>query len=241
MTLDAASLASDYAAALDWWREAGVDWDYADEPVSWLREPEEEAPAPAPPQRTVPRKVASPALERALAGTPGSTIAADRSRWPVTLAEFREYWITEPGLDEGALRDRVAPLGEKNAALMCLVGQPDDGDGEALLSGEQGRMLQSILRAIGLAADQTYIASALPRPTPLPDWADLAGRGLADLTRHHIELAAPRRLIVFGKGSALLTEGTATPRLVAPELGTLARSPGHKRRFWNQWLEFSRP
>ena len=32
-------LASDYAAALDWWREAGVDSDYVDEPQAWLREP----------------------------------------------------------------------------------------------------------------------------------------------------------------------------------------------------------
>ena len=42
-----AHLAEDYAAALDWWREAGVDCEFTDEPTVWLREPEAEA-APDP-------------------------------------------------------------------------------------------------------------------------------------------------------------------------------------------------
>ena len=55
------ALAEDYAAALDWWREAGVDADFLDEPSGWLIEPEADdavtappPPAPPPVQRKTP-------------------------------------------------------------------------------------------------------------------------------------------------------------------------------------------
>lgn len=238
------SLASDYAAALDWWREAGVDLDYNDEPTAWLREPAvEAAPAPAPPARTVPRPGAAPALERALARArdPGSgrPIGGDPAHWPGDLAAFRAFWLTEPSLDPGALADRVAPVGEAGAKLMLLVGQPDEGDREALLAGEQGALLARILAAMGFAESEVYLASALPRVTPMPDWDDLAARGLAALTRHHIGLAQPRRLIVFGRAPEMLARDSGVPTLAGPQLETLARSVAHKRRFWNAWLEWS--
>ena len=234
------SLASDYAAALDWWREAGVDCDYSDEPRGWLREPEIAAePESAPPPRTVPRPSTRPALDRALAREPGAPIGGDRARWPGDLTGFREFWLTEPSLDPGALGDRVAPVGEAGAALMVLAGQPDEGDREVLFTGEQGALLTHILRAMALDESETYLASALPRVTPMPDWDDLAARGLAELTRHHIALAKPVRVIIFGKGPSMLARDTGVPTLVAPQLETLARSAAHKRRFWTQWLEWS--
>ncbi len=235
-----ASLASDYAASLDWWREAGVDFDYADAPAAWLQEPEAAAePDPAPPPRTVPRPSATPALDRALAREPGAAIGGDPALWPRDVAAFREFWLTEPSLDPGSLAERVAPMGDPNAALMVLTGQPDEGDREALFSGEQGAVLTRILKAMGLDESQVYLASALPRCTPLPSFDDLAARGLTELTRHHIALAAPRRLIAFGKDPAMLAADCGVPVLAAPQLATLARSPAHKRKFWNAWLEWS--
>ena len=234
------SLANDYAAALDWWREAGVDCDYSDEPRAWLREPEVEVEAAAsPPPRTVPRQSAQPALDRALAREPGAAIGGDLARWPKDLTAFREFWLTEPSLDPGALGDRVAPVGKAGAALMVLTGQPDEGDREVLLTGEQGQLLGRIFRAMGLGESEVYLASALPRVTPLPDWNDLSARGLADLTRHHIALAKPARVIIFGKGPSMLAGDNGLPTLIAPQLETLARSAAHKRRFWTQWLEWS--
>ena len=87
--------------------------------------------------------------------------------------------------------------------------------------------------------NEVYLASALPRVTPMPDWDVLAARGLAALTRHHIALAGPRRLIAFGKAPAMLAAESGVPTLAAPQLETLARSAAHKRRFWNAWLEWS--
>ena len=234
------ALTQDYAAALDWWREAGVDCDFSDEARGWLREPAAEAEQPpSPPPRTVPRPSAQPALDRALAREKGAPIGGERSRWPGDLSAFREFWLTEPSLDPGALGDRVSPVGEQGAALMVLTGQPDAGDREVLLTGEQGQLLTRILRAMGLEDSQVYLASALPRATPMPDWDDLAARGLADLTRHHIALAGPMRLITFGKAPQMLARDIGIPALAAPQLETLARSAAHKRRFWTQWLEWS--
>lgn len=242
------TLAEDYAAALDWWREAGVDLDYSDEPAGWLRAPEVEAeaePAEArqPPPPTVPRPSAAPALERALArareGQAATAIGGDPQHWPRDLAEFRSFWLTEPTLDPGTLDERVAPAGEAGAPLMVLIGQPEDGDREALLSGHCGALLARILRAMGLDESQVYLASALPRCSPLPEWDDLAARGLAALTRHHIALAAPRRLIAFGRAPAMLATGSEVPMLAAPQLGTLLRSAALKRKFWHAWLDWS--
>lgn len=237
-----ATLAADYAAALDWWRMAGVDGDFTDAPVAWLRPPRVEAePAPAPPPRTVPRPAAAPALERALAGRAEGPIGGERGRWPTDLAGFREFWLGEPSLDPGALADRVPPRGAAGAALMVLIGQPDERDRAVLLTGEQGRMLRALLRAMGLGEEETYLASALPRPAPLPHWEELAARGFADLTRHHIALARPRRIVAFGRGPALLAgEAGGVPLLAAPSLEALAQSGPRRRRFWQAWLEWSR-
>ena len=122
---------------------------------------------------------------------------------------------------------------------MVLVGMPEEEDREALLSGPQGELLRRIFKAMGIAENATYLASALPRPTPMPDWPDLASRGLAALTCHHVRLAAPRRVIMFGKGPSMLAHDCGLPRLTAPQLETLARSAAHKRRFWNAWLEWT--
>lgn len=247
-----AALAADYAAALDWWREAGVDLDFADEPQGWLRASEAEAEVEAepgqperaegPPPRTVPRGLAgpgaAPALERALASAPRPAIGGDPAHWPRDLAAFRAFWLTEPSLDP-SLADRVAPVGEAGAELLLLVGQPEEGDREALLSGELGTLVERMLRAMGIAQDRAYLASALPRCTPVPEWEDLAARGLAALTCHHLSLAAPRRVLVFGKGPAMLARDCGLPMLAAPQLETLARSPAHKRKFWTRWLEWS--
>lgn len=234
------NLASEYAAALDWWREAGVEYDFTDEAHGWLRAPEPVAePDPAPPPRTIARRPETPALERALTRTPGGAIGGDPAHWPGDLAAFRQFWLTEPSLDPGSREDRVAPVGDAGAALMVLIGMPEDGDREALLSGGCGALLTRILAAMGVDEGAVYLASCLPRCAPMPEWEDLAARGLARLTCHHIALVAPARVIAFGRPAAMLAEGCAPPFLAAPQLETIGRSAPHKRKFWSQWLEWS--
>lgn len=236
------SLASDYAAALDWWREAGVDCDFADDARGWLQAPDADAATnDAPPPRTVPRPLEAPALARVLAPAPGGAIGGNPAAWPDDLPGFHRFWLTEPSLDPGALADRVAPAGEAGAALMVLVGMPEEDDREALLSGGCGALLTRILAAMGYAQGEVYLASCLPVCMPVPDWADLATRGLAALTCRHIALASPARLITFGRGAAMLSDTCTIPRFAAPQLEMIGRSGQSKRTFWNAWLEWSAP
>lgn len=236
------------AAATAWWREAGVDCGFADEPRDWLeptKAPADEVFPDAPVRRATP---ATP--------PPAPRIGGERRRWPETLAEFPAWWLTEPSLDLASGAQRVLPSGPEKAALMVLVGQPEADDRETLLAGPQGRLLDAMLAAFGLGRADTYVASILPRHTPAADWKGLAEAGMGALVAHHIALAAPRRLLVFGRGgvSALVGhdpaqgappspefnhEGGSVPLTIAPALETLLDRPALKAGLWTRWLEWT--
>ncbi len=232
------------AAALQWWREAGVEHSFTDSPASWLTEPLTAlVSSPVAAAYTPPPPPAPP---------PRLLIGGDPALWPQDLASFHRWWLTEPALDNGQVGGRISPRGTAGAALMVLVDHPEADDADELLSGSLGNLLGAILAAIGISPDQAYLASVLPRHMPHPDWDDLAVTGLAALTRQHIALAAPQRLICFGKHiSSLLghnpansaenfTEIThssgAVPALMAPGLEDLAGRPRVKARLWQALL-----
>ena len=226
-------------SAFDWWAEAGVDSDFTSEAVGWLADPvQERAPPPAPPPPAPPPSKTP--LQRALDSAPVRAIGGERADWPGDLPAFREFWMTEPSLADGSTAGRIAPTGDTGAELMVLVGQPDEDDRDTLLSGQQGAMLRAFARAAGIDIARLYLASALPRRTALPDWETLGEAGLAAITQHHISLAAPKRLLVFGRGPASLVAGKdAPPFLAAPAFENLARSAGRRKRFWTQWLDWT--
>ena len=238
--------AAELAAAQAWWREAGVDTAFADAPRDWLAEgrPRAQAEVPAPPR-----------LEAAPEPSARPRIGGDPARWPQTLDAFAAWWLTEPSLDPAPAAQRVPPAGPGEAALMVLVAMPEDGDGAALLSGPQGRLLEAMLRAFGTPRDEAYVASALPRRLPAPDWTQLAAEGLGEILAHHVALAAPKRLIVLGRDlSPLLGHDPAQPAAISPEfnhergsvpiavfpsLEALLTRPALKRGVWTRWLEWT--
>ncbi len=242
-------------SAIDWWREAGVDCDFSDEATDWLAKAEPaEAVTAAPPPIVQPPARPSP-LERALAQGDGVRIGGDRGEWPDSLEKFREWWMTEPSLADGSLDRRLPPRGVAGARLMVLVGQPEGDDDEGLLTGGAGRLLSAMLKAMGVADHEVYLSSTLPAPMALPDWADLSQRGLGDVVRHHLELAAPQRVLAIGRSQLelfgfspdqareplTLDCGTRRfPLLAAPDFSQLARSAPRRERFWNRWLEWTR-
>lgn len=235
----------DIAAAIDWWRDAGVDCGYDDAARDWLAG---KAPAATAEPQVPPPSFTPPPPP------PAPRIGGDKESWPQDLAAFPDWWLHEPLLDAGQVFDRIAPSGPANAALMILVDHPEASDTRHLLSGEQGRLLDAILAALGLRRDAVYSASVLPRHMPLPDWPGLAAAGLDELALHHVRLAAPRRLITFGKHvSSLLghdpAKNAATaspfypvepgiPALAAPELGTLMARPRGKGDLWRALLDW---
>lgn len=254
--------AAEIAGALDWWRLAGVEVDALDEASGWLDietdAPADQGPAaatakplPAPQQVQAPPPPRMPGIElEGLAKVPG-----DPATWPADPAAFRQWWLEEEKFSPAGAFPRVAPRGAAGARLMLVVGQPEESDGETLLSGPLGKVLSGFLRAAGIAEDQIYLASALPRHTLRPDWAEVGTAGYGELLAHHIGLVAPERVIVFGadilalfphepaQDSAILRrfnhEGRDISLLPARDLANLARRAGFRARFWQQWLEFS--
>lgn len=237
-------LSADIAAALDWWREAGVDLDFSDSPVDWLTPPErieEEAPLAIPVRATAVEELAAPTVAQA--------------DLPSTLEAFAGWWLTEPTLDGGRGGGRVAPRGPAGAELMVIVPDPEAGDRDILLSGPLGRLLDAMLAAMGVPGDSIYRASALPRHTPMADWADMARQGIGHVLRHHIGLVRPKRLVAFGSNilpllghdpahsSAVLTlfnhEEGNIPLLAARELAALRERPRWKAGLWQGWLEWT--
>lgn len=239
-------IAAQIASALEWWRDAGVDSDFADEPHDWLAKAapsEPQAATPEPPG--IPEK---PAVPRILVGGPPES-------WPRDLAAFQAWWLTEPSLDHGAVARRVPPRGNAGAELMVLVADPEEGDTETLLSGRYGRLLAGIVAALDLPEERIYVASALPRLTPLPDWDQLAADGLGEVVRHHVALVAPKRLLTFGSGiSSLLGhhpanntaflpdfnhEGRNLPLLAAMDFAALLARPRAKAGLWQRMLDWT--
>ena len=241
---DRTPLAESIAAAQAWWREAGVDMIYHDEPQGWLAEPEPE-----------PEASAAPAVAKKPAPAPRPRIGGDPASWPQDLASFRDWWLTEPSLDAGGTSPRLAPRGEAGAEVMLLVPMPEAGDADTLLSGREGKLLASLATAIGLPPEAVYIATALPRHTPLPDWEQVTADGMGEVLLHHIQLAAPKRLIVLGMRilpllghdpaqlapavSELAIQPAAVPMLATYGPDKLLANARARAALWQRWLDWT--
>ena len=242
-------------AALDWWRDAGVEDDYRDEATSWLAGAEQEQAVASTRPKKPPEEPQQTALERAFERTDNTALIGGLSEaYPAELEKFREWWMAELSLSHAGPDRRLPPRGVAGAKLMVLVPEPLENDTDSLLSGPAGKFVEAILRAMSIEPHEAYLASAMPAPAALPDWSDLAARGLGNVTRHHIALAAPHRVIAFGRSLAPLfgvshenarepatvdAGGKTLPLMLAPELAELARSAPRRRNFWNRWLDWT--
>lgn len=239
-------------AAFAWWKDAGVDCDFGDEAANWLAEVHPaETPAPT---ATAPGAVREEPPRHAPHQPPTRPDLLG-SAPPQDLAAFRQWWLSEPGLDTIGPRGRIAPLGEAGAGLMVLVMDPEAGDNQSLLSGAQGRLLDAMLRAMGMARAEVYLASVLPRHTPMVEADTLIAQGMREVLLHHIALATPQRVVAFGAGippllghdtslaaaalPEIFHENRSIPLLVAEGLDSLAAMPRLKARFWRRWLEWT--
>lgn len=249
---------AEIAGAIDWWRLAGVEVDALDEASGWLDDETKPAPAdattaptpPPPPKPEAPPPRPIGADIEGLAKVPG-----EAPEWPGELAAFQCWWTEDENFAPTGAFPRIAPRGAANAPLMVVVGHPEEADAERLLSGPQGVLLSGFLRAAGIAEDQVYLASALPRHTLRPDWSEVAAAGYGKLLAHHIGLVGPERLIAFGRDILALIphesaqepaslrvfnhDGRSIPLLPARDLANLARRGGFRSQFWRQWLDFT--
>lgn len=247
----------DFAAALDWWREAGLDCDFADDATDWLARPIASAGAEAvasaagvaPPIEPVPSAPPPRPVEKA---SP-TRFGGDSRAWPSDLASFREWWMTEPSLETGGTGPRIGPRGAAGAALMIIVAHPEEQDRETLLSGPEGALLDGFLRAAGIAPHQTYHASLLPRFSAAPDWPTLRQAGCGEVLAHHVALVQPQRLLILGgnippllghdtaqEGKTLRCfnhKGRSFPCVEGEGLAVLLRKAARRRDLWQSWLD----
>lgn len=254
------NLEADLKAAFDWWREAGVDCDFAATPLDRLAEAERAAADAAPLPKTSPAKMpARPQTRQEFApqlAASGAAIGGTRASWPQDLAGLRDWWLADAtweGLGPGM---KVSPRGVERAELLVLVTMPEHGDRERLLAGPQGALVAGFLRAAGIAEQACYCASLLPTHVALPDWEALGRVGLGEVLAHHLALAAPQRVLALGRnilpllghdqaqGPAQVTLGqgnsSRVPVLAAPGPDELLRSAPRRKRLWESWLEWSR-
>jgi DNA polymerase len=148
----------------------------------------------------------------------------------------------------------VFGVGDPNAQWMIIgeaPGADEDRQGEPFV-GKAGQLLNEMLRAVGLSRQHVYIANILkcrPPDNRNPRTDEVAS--CMDFLRHQVALVRPRLILAVGRIAAqsLLDDdqpvgrlrgrahhfgeqGDSIPVIVTYHPAYLLRSPGQKRKAW---------
>ena len=200
----------------DWWSLAGVDALVSEQPAGWLAVPPANDAAASKPKRVVEAEPEPLPLPAALQRQ--ETPEAAEPKGPVVFPDdWNEFqsWLATGADVPGSQWDarRILPVGEAGAPLMLLTAWPeiDDQQDGTLFSGDAGKLLDAMLRAIGMARADCYVASlAVTRPAG----GRCHGPDAAELDRllwHHLRLAKPERLLLIGSDITRMAAATALP------------------------------
>jgi uracil-DNA glycosylase family 4 len=268
-------------ALLRWHIDVGADEAISDSPTDWTKvaprvaQPSPSAAQPPSQGRTLPPKAGAPAAsptrrpgpaQPALLGTPAAgatarTMAAE-SR---TLEDLRAAMAAFEGCAlKATATNLVFADGNPKARLMLIGEAPgEDEDRQGLpFVGKSGKLLDQMLKCIGLDRTSVYITNILPwrppgnrKPNPNEIQACLP------FVERHIELIAPEGLMLLGgtSASALLNRTDGIMRLRGrwfeftsapmakpiPVLPTyhpafLLRQPAMKRDSWRDLVAFKK-
>jgi uracil-DNA glycosylase family 4 len=274
----------DIVALLRWHIDVGADEAISDSPTDWTKvaprvaQPSPASAQPSPQGRNAPAKAGGATAQSrrpgpaqpALLGTPAAgatarTMAAEAK----TLEELRAAMAAFDGCAlKATATNLVFADGNPKARLMLIGEAPgEDEDRQGLpFVGKSGKLLDMMLKCIGLDRDSVYITNILPwrppgnrKPNPNEIQACLP------FVERHIELIAPEGLMLLGgtSASALLdrSEGIMrlrgrwlefTPALTSgpaarpiPVLPTyhpafLLRQPAMKRDSWRDLVAFKK-
>lgn len=188
-------------SALAWWVEAGVDVIVGEEPRDWLRP---KAPAPPP----------SPPLETRAFEAPAPASAEPDEALPDQLDLFQAWLRSSHRLPFAApSAPRICPAGDPASGLMIMIDMPsaEDCAEGTLLAGETGRLFDRMLAAIGRDRSTVYFA-AVSCLRSADGRLGGAEKQCGLLARHHIGLAAPRALLLFGDGASKALLGLPVAR-----------------------------
>ncbi len=183
---------ADAESALSWWAEAGVDTLVDEDPRDWLRPKAKEAPQPAP----------------AAAEAPADILPDQLDLFQAWLASSDRLAFAAPAAP------RVCPAGDPTSGLMILADMPTGEDCTAgtLISGEAGRLFERMLAAIGRDRGSVYLAALSCIRSPSGQLNSESMKSCAALARHHIGLAAPKAVLLFGDACAKALVGLSVPQ-----------------------------
>jgi uracil-DNA glycosylase len=185
-------------SALSWWTDAGVDTLVDEVPRDWLRpksQPSSESPAVAP-------------------VAPGPVEAAEET-FPGQLDLFQAWLASSDRLAFAApAAPRVCPAGDPASGLMILADMPtgEDCAAGALISGEAGRLFERMLAAIDRDRASVYLAALSCIRSPSGQLNSDSMKSCAALARHHIGLAEPNAVLLFGDSCAKALLGLSVPQ-----------------------------
>ncbi len=246
---------------LAFYLEAGVDCALGDEPVDRLSEPP--LPAPVTPLQPVPSAAAPE--RRIVAATPArapdavpevaAMAARDAARSAATLADLKQLMEGFEGCPLKFTASRLVFADGNPQAKVMFVGEAPGRDEDIAglpFVGRSGKLLDLMLKAIGLDRTSAYIANVIPwRPPGNRDPSPQETEICLPFIKRHVELVNPDVLVCLGKPSsqAMLgvkdgimrtrgrwfdyDTGTRTIRAMATfHPAYLLRSPSYKRLSW---------
>lgn len=150
----------------------------------------------------------------------------------------------------------VFGVGSQTAAWLFIgeaPGRDEDAQGEPFV-GRAGQLLNNMLRAIGFSREQVYIANILKcRPPKNRDPKPEEARACEPYLKRQIAMLRPKVIIALGRiaaqnllhtdtpigkmrGKQYVYADTGIPLLVTYHPAYLLRSPGEKRKAWQDLL-----
>ena len=233
---------------LNWWQLAGVDYNYIDEPQSFL--------TPLTPMPSV--DVA--ADSRAPAAPASKNEPRKLGTLPDTLDAFNDWLATTPALPGlHWSQHRILPRGKADSGIMVISDCPDGADFEQrqLFSGTGGKLLAAMLAAIDIKLDDVLLTPLSYTRPPGGRIDPDNGKLLTAIMQHHIKLVQPKRILLLGdKTSRALAamdlreargwlrnvnyDGGTVPAVVTFHPRFLLERPQFKREAWEDLKMFKR-
>ncbi len=197
--------AASAASVLEWWHDAGVDVSVGDEGFAWLETAARQAEA---------RRSAPVPIEPRSPGQVGHAAAIVDDALPADHDAFAAWRIGDATPEARWGGAAIAASAPPGADLMVFVDCPERDDRDLLMEGDVGRLFERMLAAIGRSRADIGLASVcVRRPTTGRVPRDVEAR-LGEIARHHVSLAAPKRLLVMGDAAsrAILAMNVADAR-----------------------------
>jgi DNA polymerase len=194
-------------AALDWQVEMGVDEAIGDVPIDrYALENKKPAPKITDPKEKVPPIVAAPeAVDPVAVAKLAAAAAGDLDGLRAAMTAF------EPCALKSAARNLIFSDGTAGAPVMIVTDAPDRNDDRAgvLFSGPSGVLLDKMLSAIDLSREASvYSAPVLPwNPPQNRDLTADERAMMMPFLRRHIELAAPKVIVLMGNSPCQMLLG----------------------------------